>query len=294
MAGPAKADRNTDPKMRPGFIIGAGIIVVASIVSLFGLTSLNLPFISPTDSEQTILLFVLSTIIFLGLVIFGFILFRSLLKLYLERRANQLGSKFKTKLVCGALGLSLLPVCFLFLFSYSLMNRTLDKWFSRPYERMSQDTRGIVETLQGYARGKALSDAEDLAQNFKTSFSGSENPLARLREKLASLPRPDGVDYVAVLDGAGRALLERRFQPEFPVLSSLHNRDLPAPGKPSSKLFELRGYSFVLGGTPLPIGKGATGTLVVGAKAGGAAAGGLAEERGRRPVRRRPRPRAGR
>lgn len=265
MAGPAKADRNTDLKMRPGFIIGAGIIVVASIVSLFGLTSLNLPFISPTDSEQTILLFVLSTIIFLGLVIFGFILFRSLLKLYLERRANQLGSKFKTKLVCGALGLSLLPVCFLFLFSYSLMNRTLDKWFSRPYERMSQDTRGIVETLQGYARGKALSDAEDLAQNFKTSFSGNENPLAKLREKLASLPRPDGVDYVAVLDGAGRALLERRFQPEFPVLSSLHNRDLPAPGKPSSTLFELRGSSFVLGGTPLPIGKGATGTLVVGA-----------------------------
>src|SRR5690242_3464093 len=140
--------------MSRGFIITASIIVIVSVVSLFGLTSLNLPFISPSDVQQTILLFVLSTIIFLGLVIFGFILFRSLLKLYLERRANQLGSKFKTKLVCGALGLSLLPVCFLFLFSYSLINRTLDKWFSRPFETMSEDTRQIVDTLGSYARSK--------------------------------------------------------------------------------------------------------------------------------------------
>src|SRR6266404_930240 len=143
-----------DPKKRPVFIAAASVVVIVLIVSLFGLTSLNLSFISPGDSIQTILLFVLSTIIFLGLVIFGFILFRSLLKLYLERRSNQLGSKFKTKLVCGALGLSLLPVCFLFLFSYSLINRTLDKWFSRPYESMSLDARGIVEVLQGYARNE--------------------------------------------------------------------------------------------------------------------------------------------
>src|SRR3990170_3062644 len=60
MAGPARADRKADLKMRPAFIIAVGVIVLLSIVSLFGLTSLNLPFINPTDSEQTILLFVLS------------------------------------------------------------------------------------------------------------------------------------------------------------------------------------------------------------------------------------------
>ena len=130
--------------------------MVLLIVSVFGLTSLNLSFISPSDSAQTILLFVLSTIIFLGLVIFGFILFRSLLKLYLERRANQLGSKFKTKLVCGALGLSLLPVCFLFLFSYSLINRTLDKWFSRPFENHEPGYRAKLWRCWGTMPGTTL------------------------------------------------------------------------------------------------------------------------------------------
>ncbi|MBI1955405.1 MAG: nitrogen regulation protein NtrY, partial [Acidobacteria bacterium] len=133
-----------DPRMRPAFLVAVSIVVLALVVSLFGLTSLNLPFISPSGSAGTILLFALSTFIFLGLVIFGFILFRSLLKLRMERRANVLGSKFKTRMVYGALGLSVLPVFFLFLFSYSLLNRTLDKWFSRPFQRLSEDAHQVV------------------------------------------------------------------------------------------------------------------------------------------------------
>ena len=259
-----------DPKMRSASIIGASVVVVVLIVSVFGLTSLNLSFISPGDSVQTILLFVLSTIIFLGLVIFGFILFRSLLKLYLDRRAKQLGSKFKTKLVCGALGLSVLPVCFLFLFSYSLINRTLDKWFSRPYETVSQDAREIVDVLGGYVQSKAVADAERLAMDLNAVKASnahslsSKRELADLEKKFLTLAQPDGVDYVAALDNKGEVLLERRFQAAFPVLSSLPVTDLVSPGGTSSRLFDLGGISYVLGRAPLNIGKEEPGVLVVG------------------------------
>ena len=40
-------------------------------------------------------------------------LFRTGVKLYLERQADREGSRIKTKLVAGALALSLLPVVFL-------------------------------------------------------------------------------------------------------------------------------------------------------------------------------------
>src|SRR3990172_1902292 len=157
-----KTDPKTELRMRPSFIIAAAVVVLLLAVSVFGLTSLRLPFINPSDSSEIIVLFALSAIIFLALVIFGFILFRSLFKLYLERQANQLGSKFKTKLVFGAIGLSVLPVFFLFLFSYTLINRTLDKWFSRPFETVSQDAQEIVEELRGVARSKAAADAARL------------------------------------------------------------------------------------------------------------------------------------
>ena len=258
------ANPERDPRMRRGFIIGASVVVLLLIVSLFGLTSLNLPFISPSDSQQTILLFVLSTIIFLGLVIFGFILFRSLLKLYLERRAKQLGSKFKTKLVCGALGLSLLPVCFLFLFSYSLINRTLDKWFSRPYETIGLDSRRIVDVLRSYAQSKISGQAQSLAAVLVARTAVNGDSLPGLREEFSRLPRPDGVDYLAVLDSSGAVLMERRFDAEFPALSAFPEKDLSQTLKLSPRLLELNDSSYALAGSPIAISRGRSGTLIVG------------------------------
>ena len=51
----------------------------------------------------TLLRLDVSPLLPLAFLIFGFILTRSLVKLYIERRGQQLGAKFKTKLVIGAL-----------------------------------------------------------------------------------------------------------------------------------------------------------------------------------------------
>ncbi len=65
----------------------------------------------------------------MALLVFGLILGRTLVHLWVERRANQVGSRFKTKMVFGAMSVSLLPLVFLFFISYALMNRTLNRWF---------------------------------------------------------------------------------------------------------------------------------------------------------------------
>ncbi|MCH8267954.1 MAG: HAMP domain-containing protein [Acidobacteria bacterium] len=254
-----------DLRMRPGFIITASIVLLVLVVSLFGLTSLNLSFISPSGSVQTILLFVLSTIIFLSLVILGFILFRSILKLYLERRANQLGSKFKTKMVCGALGLSLLPVCFLFLFSYSLINRTLDKWFSRPLEAIGWEVNAIVDGLEQFARSRAEADARMLALDLETAGAASGNGRAGIEQRFRTIRQPEGMDYVAVLDAAGELLLERRFRSELPDLAAAFpDRQQLGAGEVSSALAEFGARSYVLAQAPLQIAGEEAGAVVVG------------------------------
>ena len=84
------------------------------------------------------MLVALSALIFLALVALIFVLLRTLLKLYLERQAGTAGSRFRSKMVLGALVLSFGPVIAMFLFAYGLMNRSIDKWFSQPIE----DVRG--------------------------------------------------------------------------------------------------------------------------------------------------------
>ena len=199
--------------MRPGFIITASVIVLLLVGSLFALTSFQLPFIRPSGSSEVILLFVVSTLIFLCLVIFGFILFRSLFKLTMERRANLLGSKFKTKLVFGALALSVAPVCFLFLFSYSLLNRTLDKWFSRPYETISRDAQDLVAEIRDFARSRAGADAEILASQIRSSASTLDTAASALDQKLPPNAPPRDLDYFAVADPEGAELLARSTAP---------------------------------------------------------------------------------
>jgi two-component system nitrogen regulation sensor histidine kinase NtrY len=90
--------------------------------------------LAPANAGLTYVFWGLSIVIFLLMVTLGFMLMRIALKLYIERRSNREGSRIKMKLVVGALALSMIPLFFMVLFSYSLLNRNLEKWFSRPID----------------------------------------------------------------------------------------------------------------------------------------------------------------
>ncbi len=125
--------------------------------------SLNLSFIRPSSAQETILLLALSAFIVLAFVIFALILARILLKLYAERRAQVLGSRFKTRMVEVFLALSLVPVCFLAVFAYGLLNRTIDKWFGIPFDTVRRDASEIVAQLERETAQGALHDVRALA-----------------------------------------------------------------------------------------------------------------------------------
>ena len=121
------------------------------------------PLFRPDTTEQTLLLAALTALIFLLLVALSVVLLRHLLKLYAERRLGVLGSKFRTRMVVGALILSFTPVLFLFLFAYGLMNRSIDKWFSGPVEEMRQNSGEVAAMLSSYATENARAEAAAIA-----------------------------------------------------------------------------------------------------------------------------------
>ena len=143
------------------------ILLAISIFLLFAVVSsqqaFDLTFLRPNTAEQTLIFAALSALIFLSLVALTFVLLRTLLKLFAERRSQVLGSHFRTKMVMGALVLSFAPVIFLFLFAYGLMNRSIDKWFSRPVEDVRQDTATVGAMLANYASQNAHAEAISFA-----------------------------------------------------------------------------------------------------------------------------------
>ena len=157
---------NPDPDRRRKILLIVLLILVPVLFFLgWSQASLNLSFIRPSNSEETILLLVLSIVIFLAFVIFALILLRILLKLYVERQQQQLGSRFKTKMVVAFLSVSLVPVFFLFIFAYGLLNRTIDRWFSVPLDLIRQDSEELVRELELQAAQRADHISSYLAQN---------------------------------------------------------------------------------------------------------------------------------
>jgi two-component system nitrogen regulation sensor histidine kinase NtrY len=123
----------------------------------------NLTFLRPDGTQQTLVFTALSVLVFLLFVALTFVLLRNLLKLFAERRGGVLGSKFRTKMVVGALLLSFTPALFMFLFTYLLTNRSIDRWFSRPVQSLREDSQRVAGLLLDYAQANAQAESESLA-----------------------------------------------------------------------------------------------------------------------------------
>src|SRR6266481_7146277 len=114
-----------------------GFFLLMLALLVFAQAAFNLDqFFSPSGPTQIVLLYTLSTFIFLVLLIFGFVLLRTLVKVWIERKQQKPGSKFKTSLLVSLISLTLIPATFLFLFAFSLLNRSIVKWFSVPVDQI--------------------------------------------------------------------------------------------------------------------------------------------------------------
>lgn len=134
-------------RKREWWPIAISIVVVLLAAIVITLGSFRVP-LQPEQVNTFSIFLALITLIFASLLVFALILGRYLLKLGAERRSGQLGSRFKVRMVLGAMGVSLLPVVFLFFFSYALINRTLNLWFPRPLEIASQQSQTLLSNLQ--------------------------------------------------------------------------------------------------------------------------------------------------
>src|SRR5271157_147267 len=155
--------------MRKPLLYGFAIVALVLSVALVVWQGSFSPWqFGPTDPEQTFIFWAISSLIFVLMVTLGFMLVRAVVKLYIDRRSGHEGSRIQTKLVLGALALSITPALFLVLFSYEVLNRNLDKWFSQPAETSHQTFLQISETLQNELRDEAELQAALLAAQPET------------------------------------------------------------------------------------------------------------------------------
>ncbi|HKH99950.1 MAG TPA: ATP-binding protein [Candidatus Sulfotelmatobacter sp.] len=159
---------------RKQVLILLAISVFLLLAILVSQTAFDQTILQPENNQQTVLLYALSLLVSLLFVALFFVLARNLLKLLAERRIGVLGSKFRTRMVAGALLLSFVPVIVMYWFAYGLMNRSIDKWFSTPVEEVRADTQAMASLLARYGMQNARAEAAAIAASpeIERAFSG--------------------------------------------------------------------------------------------------------------------------
>ena len=139
--------------------IAGGLALLLAIFSL-GYYLLQrgrgLPVVMATDKLLLFVLWYINIILILAIV---FILVRNLFRLLLERHHRILGSKFKTKLVASAIGLSLIPVLILFPFATRILIDSFEQWFSLPVDEVLDQSKQIATALSDQIERTNLRDA---------------------------------------------------------------------------------------------------------------------------------------
>jgi PAS domain S-box-containing protein len=162
---PDKSNRSLPLTQRRALLIPLALGIVLLFGVVFSQQAFNLKQLRPDSAGQTLGLVALSALVFLLLVVLTFVLFRNLLKLYAERRLGVLGSRFRTRMMVGALVLSFAPAIVMFMFSYGLMNRSIDKWFSSPVNALHQGSGRVAALLTASQGESARHTAMDIAES---------------------------------------------------------------------------------------------------------------------------------
>jgi len=244
-----------DKRQRWGLAIG-GVLLTLLLAAVFTFGSLTVP-VEPKSWRAVLALYAVSSFITAAFLVFGLILARTTLRLWVERSREQLGARFKTKMVVGAMALSLLPIVFMFIVSYSLINRSLLLWFPKPLEIASEETQKLLNDLGRSQLPRLRGVAEQVREE-----------AAQPGEDFLRHAFLRGADAVWILDARGKPVRggivcddqpeDRRTICEQPGVLGEFARSLPS----GVEIWAANGKSYFAARVPMPQGGQPAGYIV--------------------------------
>lgn len=157
--------------------IALGILLLLIIATLTTLNN-NLRFVNPSTTGEIFVFTGLSAVVFLVFVAVLVMLVRNVLKLYADQRSRVMGTRLRTRMLWGAVLVSLLPISFMSLFNFVLMNRAVDHWFSTPVTEMRNDSNQMALELSRYTTANARAEADSIAASLNSEPAATSKNAA--------------------------------------------------------------------------------------------------------------------
>jgi nitrogen fixation/metabolism regulation signal transduction histidine kinase len=154
--------------------IALGVLLLVIIATLATLNN-NLRFVNPSTTPEIFVFTGLSAVVFLVFVAVLVLLVRNVLKLYADQKSRVMGTRLRTRMLWGAVLVSLLPISFMSLFNFVLMNRAVDHWFSTPVTEMRDDSNQMAMELSRYTTANARAEADSIAASLSAERAAPQS-----------------------------------------------------------------------------------------------------------------------
>jgi hypothetical protein len=257
-----------DPRRRSLILLAGGVLLLfAFLGALQAFNMSDVRFLDPVTSGETLVFAGVIVLIFLLLMFLLTQFIRNILKLYADQGGSALGARLRTRMVIGAALIALIPAVFMFLFSFLLLNRSLDRWFSQPTSDLREDSSRVVLELAQYARANARVEAESIAAS-----GAADKPVADLEAELGSHRITLEGGFAVVFDKQGQTIAGFQDPPPASPASLAPWLDETQPGsallegtlseillasakRGDEALLRVGGQEYALGMTPTASGK---------------------------------------
>lgn len=216
------AQKDPDRRKRRSRLILTGVLALVVVLTTVQVLIHQLRF--PTPIASNILIFALVNVNVVLLLVLVLLVFRSLFKVYLERRDNLLGSKFRVKLVVAFVSLSLLPALLLFVVASNLITNSVDSWFNIQVEESLQHSLEVAQLFDKTTAEHIVVQTRRIATRIDPASLDSEEGRALARTLMAEKLQEYNLSAVQLIDWAGAERLGLRAPKRLPV-------DLPPLGQ---------------------------------------------------------------
>ncbi len=169
--------------------------------------------------EHSIFFFGLVNFNIIILLLLFFLIFRNVVKVFVERQGKVIGSSLKAKLIAAFALFAFIPTVLMFLVSVFYINSSFDKWFSL---RMASVLKSSLEVNQEYifsARKKNYNFANQIARAVEPTVNNAQETI-KVIDKAREQFMLDAVEFYPSLFGSRIVSLSKdESVPEIPPVS---------------------------------------------------------------------------
>lgn len=139
-----------------------------------------------------------------------FLIFRNVVKVFLERRGKIFGASLKSKLLVSFVSFSVIPTLLVFTISVFYLNSSFEKWFSQRMLSVLRNASEVIDTFISNEKKRGYNYARLMAGSLKNNQRVS---VEKFLEKARDQYRLDAVEYY-------KNLVEQRWVSQDPDLDS--------------------------------------------------------------------------